>query len=57
MNTGKVKTGGIGALATIAYRNIWRNGRRTALCIVAVAIAVFFNIFMQSWIDGMMDGI
>ena len=49
--------GGLGALATIAYRNIWRNGRRTALCVVAVAIAVFFNIFMQSWIDGMMDSI
>ena len=50
-------TGGLGALATIAYRNVWRNGRRTALCVVAVAIAVFFNIFMQSWIDGMMDSI
>lgn len=51
------KRGGLAALAVIAYRNIWRNGRRTALCVVAVAIAVFFNIFMQSWIDGMMEGI
>jgi putative ABC transport system permease protein len=50
-------TGGLGALLTIAYRNVWRNGRRTALCVVAVAIAVFFNIFMQAWIDGMMDSI
>jgi putative ABC transport system permease protein len=49
--------GGIGALLTIAYRNIWRNGRRTTLCVVAVAIAVFFNIFMQAWIDGMMASI
>ncbi len=49
--------GGIAALVTIAYRNIWRNGRRTALCVVAVAIAVFFNIFMGSWMDGMMTGI
>ncbi len=57
MENKKTKTGGAVALATIAYRNIWRNGRRTALCVVAVAIAVFFNIFMQSWIDGMMDGI
>lgn len=57
MQTDKMRTGGLGTLATIAYRNIWRNGRRTALCVVAVAIAVFFNIFMQSWIDGMMDGI
>ncbi len=51
------KTGGLGELATIAYRNIWRNGRRTALCVVAVAVAVFFNIFMQAWIDGMLDSI
>ncbi|HRY72795.1 MAG TPA: ABC transporter permease [Spirochaetia bacterium] len=49
--------GGLWALAVIAYRNVWRNGRRTALCVVAVAIAVFFNIFMRSWIEGMMDGI
>lgn len=28
-------------LSTIAYRNIWRNGRRTILCIIAVAVAVF----------------
>jgi len=53
----KRKTGGLGALATIAYRNIWRNGRRTALCVVAVAVAVFFNIFMQAWIDGMIGSI
>jgi putative ABC transport system permease protein len=57
MENVKNRIGGLGALATIAYRNIWRNGRRTAFCVVAVAIAVFFNIFMQSWIDGMMDGI
>jgi putative ABC transport system permease protein len=31
--------------------------RRTALCIVAVAIAVFFNIFMQAMINGMVKGI
>lgn len=51
------KTGGLPALLTIAYRNIWRNGRRTALCVTAVAIAVFFNIFMQAWIDGMVKSI
>lgn len=51
------RVGGLGSLITIAYRNIWRNGRRTALCIVAVAIAVFFNVFMESWIDGMMNSI
>ncbi len=50
-------TGGLAALLTIAYRNIWRNGRRTALCVTAIAIAVFFNIFMQAWIVGMLRSI
>jgi putative ABC transport system permease protein len=45
------------SLVTIARRNILRNKRRTALCITATAIAVFFMIFMQSWIDGMVDNI
>ncbi len=52
-----IHSGGFLALLTIAWRNIWRNKRRTALCIVAVAISVFFIIFMQSWIDGMMRGL
>lgn len=51
------KTGGLGMLALIAARNVRRNGRRTALCVFAVGTAVFFNIAMQSMIDGMMDGI
>ena len=41
------------SLVTIARRNILRNKRRSALCITATAIAVFFMIFMQSWIAGM----
>jgi putative ABC transport system permease protein len=51
------RRGGFAALAVIAYRNIWRNGRRTALCAAAIAIAVFFNIFMQGWIAGMIGSI
>jgi len=57
MDTERRSRGRLSALTTIAYRNIWRNGRRTALCVVAVAVAVFFNIFMQAWIVGMVDGI
>jgi len=57
MKIEREKTGGLAALATIAYRNIWRNARRTALCVAAVGIAVFFNIFMKSFIEGMMDSI
>ncbi len=49
--------GGASALTTIAWRNIWRNRRRTTLCIVAVGVAVFFNVFMQSWMDGMFKGV
>jgi putative ABC transport system permease protein len=43
-------------LITIAWRNIRRNGRRTALCIVAVGIAVFFTILMQAMTSGMLRG-
>ena len=57
MNGNNDRTGGLSALLTIAYRNIWRNGRRTALCVAAIAIAVFFNIFMQAWIEGMIGSI
>ncbi|MDR2659924.1 MAG: FtsX-like permease family protein [Spirochaetaceae bacterium] len=45
------------SLFTIARRNILRNKRRTALCITATAIAVFFMIFMEAWIEGMVDSI
>ena len=51
------KRGGFFALATIAYRNIWRNMRRTVFCISAVAIAVFFTIFMQAMMAGMIGNI
>lgn len=49
--------GGFGMLITIAGRNIWRNSRRTIMCISAVAIAVFFMIFAQSMMDGMIHSI
>ncbi|MCX7024670.1 MAG: FtsX-like permease family protein [Spirochaetes bacterium] len=57
MDRPTIRRGGFGALLSIAYRNIWRNGRRTGFCVAAVAIAVFFNIFMQAWIEGMIGGI
>jgi putative ABC transport system permease protein len=57
MKTIENKTGGFLDLLLIARRNLYRNKRRTILCIAAVGIAVFFNIFMQSWIQGMYDGI
>jgi len=54
MNKPKAKRrGGFASLVIIAWRNIWRNRRRTILCAIAVGSAVFFSVFMQSWIVGM----
>ncbi|MDR2952894.1 MAG: ABC transporter permease, partial [Treponema sp.] len=51
------KQGGLRMLITIAYRNIWRNKRRTFFCITAVGIAVFFIVLYSSMIDGMVRNI
>jgi putative ABC transport system permease protein len=51
------KKGGTSALIKIAYRNIWRNGRRTAFCFTAVGIAVFFITIYSSLIGGMVKSI
>lgn len=44
-------------LIKIAYRNIWRNARRTAFCFTAVGVAVFFIVVYSSMINGMTKGI
>jgi putative ABC transport system permease protein len=51
------KKGGTSALIKIAYRNIWRNKRRTAFCFTAVGIAVFFIVIYSSMISGMLASI
>jgi putative ABC transport system permease protein len=51
--TDNYKQGGTGTLIKIAYRNIWRNKRRTIFCFSAVGIAVFFIVIYSSLIDGM----
>ena len=51
------KQGGTGTLIKIAFRNIWRNKRRTAFCFTAVGIAVFFIVVYSSMIDGMTKSI
>ena len=51
------KQGGTGTLIKIAYRNIWRNKRRTFFCVTAVGIAVFFIVIYSSMIDGMLRNI
>jgi len=51
------KKGGTGTLIKIAFRNIWRNKRRTIFCFTAVGIAVFFIVIYSSLIDGMSQSI
>jgi len=55
--TNENKQGGTGTLIKIAYRNIWRNKRRTFFCIAAVGIAVFFIVLYSSMIEGMLRNI
>ncbi|MDR3276663.1 MAG: ABC transporter permease [Treponema sp.] len=52
MSSKQRKRGGAGTLLKIAYRNIWRNGRRTAFCVIAVGVAVFILVFYRSFLDG-----
>ena len=47
----------MGMLIKIAYRNIWRNMRRTLFCFAAVGIAVFFIVVYSAMIDGMIMSI
>ena len=53
----KYKQGGTGMLIRIAYRNIWRNKRRSLFCFAAVGIAVLFVVFYSSMIEGMIKSI
>ena len=48
----KPKKGGTGTLIKVAFRNIWRNKRRTAFSLSAVGMAVFTFIFVTSFNDG-----
>ncbi|MCL2294160.1 MAG: ABC transporter permease [Spirochaetes bacterium] len=51
--TNEYKLGGTWMLITIAFRNIWRNKRRTVFCFTAVGIAVLFIVVYSAMIDGM----
>jgi len=55
--TQRIRQGGAVTLIKIAYRNIWRNKRRTFFCIAAVGIAVFFIVLYSSMIEGMLRNI
>lgn len=40
----------------LAWRNIWRNGRRTILTSCAIVLGVTFTLFVQSYINGILSG-
>ena len=42
-------------LIKIAWRNVWRNKRRSFITIAAIFIAIFLSIFMRSLQLGMYD--
>lgn len=42
-------------LFKFAWRNIWRNKRRTVITFLAVTVGVMTLIFMESYINGIMD--
>ena len=44
-------------LATLAWRNLWRNDRRTLIMLAAIAFGVWAMIFMNALVRGMVDGV
>jgi ABC-type lipoprotein release transport system permease subunit len=45
----------LGALSRLAWRNLWRNHRRTVIMTLAVAVGVWAMIFLTSLMRGMVD--
>ena len=43
------------ALARLAWRNLWRNHRRTLIMLLAIAVGVWAMIFMTALMRGMVD--
>ncbi len=44
-----------GVVAVLAWRNLWRNYRRTLIMLLAIAIGVWAMIFMSALMRGMTD--
>jgi len=45
----------LAGIATLAWRNLWRNYRRTLIMLLAIAIGVWAMIFMAALMRGMTD--
>lgn len=45
----------LGALIQLAWRNLWRNHRRTLIMLIAIIIGVWAMIFMTALMRGMVD--
>ena len=43
------------ALTTLAWRNLWRNYRRTLIMLIAIMVGVWAMIFMTALLRGMVD--
>jgi putative ABC transport system permease protein len=57
MPVNKYAKGGTSTLIRIAFRNIWRNKRRTVFCLNAVGITAFVLVFFIALEDGMTESI
>ena len=44
-------------VATLAWRNLWRNYRRTLIMLLTIALGVWSMIFMSALMRGMIDEI
>jgi putative ABC transport system permease protein len=51
----QLKKGGTFTLIKIAFRNIWRNKRRTAFCFSSVGITVFIMVVNTALVDGQLE--
>lgn len=51
------QSGSAGTLVKIAYRNIWRNKRRTFFCLASVGFAVFFITVYSAFQDGIVRSV
>jgi len=45
----------VAALSTLAWRNLWRNYRRTLIMLIAITVGVWAMIFMTALLRGMVD--